>query len=100
MKYILEYIWLDANDKLRSKIKISDNLDLDSDSDSDISDNADTESDTILDLDTNAIKNKNPVPMWNFDGSSTGQADCANSDVILKPVKLYQNPFFSSKTMF
>jgi len=98
MKYLLEYIWLDANDKLRSKIKISDNLDLDSDSDSDISDNADTNDNTILDLDTNAIKTKNPVPMWNFDGSSTGQAVCSNSDVILKPVKLYQNPFFSSKT--
>ena len=26
MKYLLEYIWLDANDNLRSKIKVLNNL--------------------------------------------------------------------------
>ena len=77
MKYLLEYIWLDSNDNLRSKIKVLCNLDLD------------------LDLYSESTNN-NPIPMWNFDGSSTGQATCSNSDVILKPVKLYKNPFFSS----
>ena len=32
-------------------------------------------------------------PVWNFDGSSTGQAEGSNSDVYLKPVKLFRDPF-------
>ena len=31
--------------------------------------------------------------MWNFDGSSTGQSEGNYSDVFLKPVRLYKNPF-------
>lgn len=30
---------------------------------------------------------------WNFDGSSTGQAPGDNSDVYLKPVAVYPDPF-------
>lgn len=33
------------------------------------------------------------LPIWNFDGSSTGQAAGENSDVYLKPVKIYKDPF-------
>jgi len=33
------------------------------------------------------------LPIWNFDGSSTGQAEGSNSDVYLKPVALYNDPF-------
>jgi glutamine synthetase len=33
------------------------------------------------------------VPVWNFDGSSTGQADIENSDRFLKPVYMCNNPF-------
>ncbi len=29
------------------------------------------------------------LPVWNFDGSSTNQADTGNSDRILKPVRVY-----------
>ena len=32
------------------------------------------------------------VPEWNFDGSSTRQADGTSSEVILKPVRLYPDP--------
>lgn len=32
-------------------------------------------------------------PIWNFDGSSTGQAEGSNSDVFLKPVRLFSDPF-------
>merc|ERR1712019_39802 len=32
-------------------------------------------------------------PIWNFDGSSTGQAEGSNSDVYLHPVALYRDPF-------
>ncbi|KAK8780631.1 hypothetical protein V5799_018027 [Amblyomma americanum] len=33
------------------------------------------------------------LPIWNFDGSSTGQAEGKNSDVHLYPVALYRDPF-------
>jgi len=33
------------------------------------------------------------LPEWNFDGSSTGQATGVNSDVYLKPVAMYPDPF-------
>lgn len=36
----------------------------------------------------------NDCPQWNFDGSSTGQAEGHKSDVILNPVRLYTNPFY------
>ena len=32
-------------------------------------------------------------PIWNFDGSSTGQSSGHNSDVYLKPVALFRDPF-------
>jgi len=33
------------------------------------------------------------VPVWNFDGSSTGQAEGKDSDVYLWPVRIYKDPF-------
>lgn len=30
---------------------------------------------------------------WNFDGSSTGQADGADSDVYLRPAAIFKDPF-------
>jgi len=33
------------------------------------------------------------LPVWNFDGSSTGQAEGTNSDVDLVPVALFADPF-------
>ena len=33
------------------------------------------------------------LPWWNFDGSSTGQSEGHNSDVYLKPVAIYKDPF-------
>jgi len=32
-------------------------------------------------------------PVWNFDGSSTGQAEGSNSDMYLVPVRLFKDPF-------
>ncbi|XP_042150353.1 glutamine synthetase-like [Ixodes scapularis] len=37
--------------------------------------------------------NPKELPIWNFDGSSTGQADGSNSDVHLYPVALFRDPF-------
>ncbi|CAH1271015.1 glutamine synthetase-like [Branchiostoma lanceolatum] len=33
------------------------------------------------------------LPTWNFDGSSTGQAEGSNSDMYLKPVAMFRDPF-------
>lgn len=61
---LYEYVWIDGNDTLRSK---------------------------------NRILHEKPdllwLPMWNFDGSSTNQATGSVSDIILKPVRVYKNPF-------
>jgi len=38
-------------------------------------------------------KSATELPIWNFDGSSTGQAEGSNSDVYLHPVALYRDPF-------
>jgi glutamine synthetase len=42
-------------------------------------------------------KSINDLPEWNFDGSSTGQATGVNSDVYLKPVAMYPDPFRQGK---
>jgi glutamine synthetase len=39
------------------------------------------------------IKHISELPRWNFDGSSTGQAEGSNSDVYLEPVAMYPDPF-------
>ena len=33
------------------------------------------------------------LPSWNYDGSSTGQAEGSNSDCFLKPVAMFNDPF-------
>jgi len=38
-------------------------------------------------------KSAKEVPVWNFDGSSTDQAEGSNSDTYLYPVKIYPDPF-------
>ena len=42
-------------------------------------------------------KSPKELPWWNFDGSSTGQAEGSNSDIYLKPVAIYQDPFMLGK---
>ena len=65
-----EYIWIDAFDNLRSKLKVIE----------------------IVKSNNNDIY---ILPEWNFDGSSTGQSIGKLSDVILKPVSYYNNPFIT-----
>ena len=62
---ILEYVWLGANNELRSKTKV-----------------VSGEMSLVAEM-----------PLWSFDGSSTEQAPGNHSDCILKPVKAYPNPF-------
>lgn len=63
MASICEYIWLDHSSNLRSKTKIIPNHDP-----------------------------QNGFPMWNYDGSSTRQADGSTSEVFLRPVKVVPDP--------
>jgi glutamine synthetase len=67
MKIKLEYVWLDGykpEPNLRSKIKIINVI--------------------------NKNLQINDIPTWNFDGSSTSQAEGYSSDCYLKPVRIYQ----------
>jgi glutamine synthetase len=68
MKFKLEYIWLDGYEptpNLRSKTKIAD---------------------------FDAAPGLEELPRWNFDGSSTRQADGSNSDCFLQPVAVFPDP--------
>lgn len=62
---ILEYIWLDGHGELRSKYK------------------------TVYVEDPETFE----LEQWNYDGSSTYQAETGNSEIILNPVQKYKNPF-------
>ncbi len=44
-------------------------------------------------VNTAATKTPKDLPLWNYDGSSTGQADCDDSEVTLVPAALYRDPF-------
>jgi glutamine synthetase len=72
-KILVEYIWIDANDNPRSKIKII------------TKNNNFTNLNSILKL----------LQEWNFDGSSTRQAEGKDSDVLIKPCSIYLNPFIN-----
>ena len=42
---------------------------------------------------THKVNKIEDIPDWNYDGSSTWQASTHNSEVILKPVAYYPDPF-------
>jgi glutamine synthetase len=65
----LEYVWIDGYNLTRSKIKY---------------------------LPSASVMTLKDIPEWNYDGSSTGQAITKNSEIILKPVRLYPSPFAHS----
>ena len=71
----LEYIWIGGNQEIRSKVRFLNNKNFNS---NDIS----------------------TVPDWNYDGSSTNQASTGNSEVILKPVRLYSDPLTKTEAYF
>jgi len=65
-RIVAEYIWLDGSGiKLRAKCRSLDHK----------------------------ITKLADIPEWNYDGSSTDQAVTENSEVILKPVAYFADPF-------
>jgi glutamine synthetase len=70
MNCCVEYVWVDAGGNLRSKTKVYHGLGKE------------------LTLDS--------VDEWNFDGSSTGQAEGHYSEIILRPIKMVRDPFRKS----
>jgi len=50
-------------------------------------------------LDLEEVKSIKDLPIWNYDGSSTGQAPGKDSEVYLKPVQIYPDPFRRGKNI-
>ena len=65
MKTIVEYVWIDGNYGLRSKARVMDG----------------------------EVTSLEQLPVWNFDGSSTNQASGEESEVLLHPAALFNDPF-------
>lgn len=61
----VEYVWIGGNYELRSKSRVL----------------------------HKTIESVEDLPSWNFDGSSTSQAEGNDSEVILKPCALFNDPF-------
>lgn len=82
----LEYVWLDGNKTqgLRSKTKI-------------IGKNPNKFNFKEVKECLLSGKSHNLVPDWNFDGSSTNQAPTDKSELLLKPVNIFKDPFIKNK---
>nr|AAC77446.1 glutamine synthetase [Skeletonema costatum] len=65
-KVLAEYVWVDAKGECRSKTR------------------------TLPVARTEAV---DKLPNWNFDGSSTDQAPGDDSEVILRPCRIFKDPF-------
>lgn len=68
-KTLVEYVWIGGNYELRSKTRVF----------------------------NNTIETINDLPDWNFDGSSTGQSFGSNTEIIIKPCCLFNDPFRKHK---
>ena len=67
--YDLVYIWRDSDDNFRSKTR-------------------------RVQVEMPTVQN---VPEWNYDGSSTGQATTADSEIVLKPIRVYTSDLVGSE---
>ena len=63
-----EYVWIGGNGELRSKTR-------------------------TLKIPWQKVQNKDSFPEWNYDGSSTDQAPSTDSEVILHPCAIFNDPF-------
>ena len=62
---IVEYVWIDGDGKTRSKTRVC----------------------------RGEVSGLSDLPVWNYDGSSTGQADGSDSEVLIHPRALFRDPF-------
>merc|ERR1719491_2881557 len=65
-KVMAEYVWIDGDLPCRSKCRT---------------------------LDASKVGEASKLPLWNYDGSSTGQAPGDHSEVIIHPKAIYPDPF-------
>lgn len=63
---LVEYVWLDINNNPRSKTRV---------------------------ITEKLSKDNLEIPIWTFDGSSTGQAEGKYSEVLIKPCAAFPDPF-------
>jgi glutamine synthetase len=61
-KTIIDYVWLGGQGEIRTKVKV------------------------LYDL----VTKLEDIPIWNYDGSSTGQATGTHSEIVLKPCRLFK----------
>jgi len=78
MNIFAEYVWIDGYGKLRSKNRVI----------------------RKVDINSFAISDASSYPKWNYDGSSTNQATTNESEVILKPVAVFDDPFLKLQNSF
>lgn len=69
---LFEYIWIDGYGNTRSKTKV-------------------IKSKSVLEL--------SDLPVWNYDGSSTGQAPGNDSEVLIRPIAMYNDPLRSNSKL-
>lgn len=69
---IVDYVWIGGNGELRSKIRIL----------------------------RGSIKDVSDIPEWNYDGSSTDQADGSSSEIFIRPCYLVKCPFNRTENSF
>lgn len=82
----VEYVWVcsDAPTDIRSKIRV-------------IKFDPHTDAKTKAKTDQYRHVELSDIPEWNFDGSSTGQAKGADTEIILKPVRLFDTHPFATE---
>lgn len=63
---LVDYVWIGGSGELRSKTKV------------------------LYDVTGSSLKD---IPIWNYDGSSTGQASGSDSEIFIKPQRIFKDPF-------
>lgn len=68
MRTCIEYVWIGKGIDIRSKTK-------------------------VLDIRETSLQSVENIPIWNYDGSSTGQAEGIDSEVYIVPRRIFSDPF-------
>lgn len=76
MKSVMEYVWQDANNGFRSKLRT-----------------LDSKVAELIKTCDDPVERATKVPQWNYDGSSTDQVTGKDSEVVLQPIYCVICPF-------